>query len=512
MHPHNDGQTMNWSSYAPARVLPSSSVVAAAGDNDIDDLNPSISTSTTATTVVTVENNDSEEERRARRCDQRHQQQHHQQQQQQHQEFDFFHDSIMEGSTSSSSLYDGNWSGNLDPSVVLGDCRREEATRTTGDNNGFGVLQAEDDCFETGAIDRQRVHHTAGGDFVAQDGSSRSFSSIRTDGGDLLLQVDDPTVIVSPSPSTPIEVVPPHNNTTPPDSSSEGSWHHHHYQHRQQRNLSTATAPIPTLPSSSASSLSRTSSYGTTTTATAAPAALLETRPLNAAVSAAPSTAANPAAVVVVDGGDDDDDISGIPTVRGRLQPPQPHLADSLIAQQLSGLSMREREQVYYDVHGVRDEVDETQPLLVEAAIHRLVHKELPRLQQKHSAYAYTLAVAQDKTYVHRQEFLLKFLRAELFDPAAAALRMVRHFETKLDLFGPDALSRDITQDDDLTDPDDVATLYGGQAQILPFRDRAGRNVTFWTAIPPAFGAWGPTKSKVRARARELRVMAGGRC
>ena len=43
---------------------------------------------------------------------------------------------------------------------------------------------------------------------------------------------------------------------------------------------------------------------------------------------------------------------------------PHAHETESLIAQQLANLSMRDREQVYYDVHGVADEVKETPELI----------------------------------------------------------------------------------------------------------------------------------------------------
>jgi hypothetical protein len=48
-------------------------------------------------------------------------------------------------------------------------------------------------------------------------------------------------------------------------------------------------------------------------------------------------------------------------------------------------------------------------------------------------------------------------------DPIPAALRMVRHFETILELFWVGYLAKDITQDD----PDGIPTLYTGQLQII---------------------------------------------
>jgi hypothetical protein len=52
---------------------------------------------------------------------------------------------------------------------------------------------------------------------------------------------------------------------------------------------------------------------------------------------------------------------------------------------------------------------------------------------------------------------------------------MVRHVETKRELFGLDKLAKDIThsQDDLEEDPDGgIPTLYNGQSQILGRRDR----------------------------------------
>jgi hypothetical protein len=54
---------------------------------------------------------------------------------------------------------------------------------------------------------------------------------------------------------------------------------------------------------------------------------------------------------------------------------------------------------------------------------------------------------------------------------------MARHFDAKKELFGVSKLAVDITQDDFEDDPSDMATLYGGQTQILPQRDTAGRAI-----------------------------------
>jgi hypothetical protein len=144
-----------------------------------------------------------------------------------------------------------------------------------------------------------------------------------------------------------------------------------------------------------------------------------------------------------------------------------------LIAKEMTMLSMEDRERVYYDLHGVSDEIKETPEMIkqglseLEKALLELAHKD-----------AYDLAEAMNPEYVQRKEFRLKFLRAEYFVAKNAALRLARFFQAKLDLFGRYKLAQDIVQDD--LDEDDMAVLYGGGNQSLPIRDRAGRAVAVW--------------------------------
>jgi hypothetical protein len=145
-----------------------------------------------------------------------------------------------------------------------------------------------------------------------------------------------------------------------------------------------------------------------------------------------------------------------------------PDFIDSVIAKQMSRLSVQDREKAYMDVHGVSDQVEET-PEMVERG---LVQLESEILLLKDRA-AYDLAESMDPNYTRNRDFRLAFLRTELFDSQQAALRLMRHFQTKLDLFGRDRLVMDITQDD--LEKDDMVTLYSGYCQSLSATDRAGR-------------------------------------
>ena len=108
---------------------------------------------------------------------------------------------------------------------------------------------------------------------------------------------------------------------------------------------------------------------------------------------------------------------------------------------------------------------------------------------------AYNLALSIDATYVLNKEFQLMFLRADQFDTKLAALRLVKHFHLKLQLFGKDKLCRPIVQDDLIVvgnngteegneeneegneEDEDESGLYDGYKQVLPLRDYAGRLV-----------------------------------
>jgi hypothetical protein len=145
---------------------------------------------------------------------------------------------------------------------------------------------------------------------------------------------------------------------------------------------------------------------------------------------------------------------------------------DAIFAAELNKLSMKERDEVLQDVHGVSDVIEE-QIDFVKRCFQDLA-ESLSLIPAVDKA-AYLRARAQNEEYVNDEKFLLMFLRADAFDAVSAAARMVGFFQTKLELFGPEKLGREITLDD--LDEDDHRVLESGYAQILPGRDRAGRAI-----------------------------------
>jgi hypothetical protein len=65
-----------------------------------------------------------------------------------------------------------------------------------------------------------------------------------------------------------------------------------------------------------------------------------------------------------------------------------------------------------------------------------------------------------------------------MFNARLAAGRMVRFFEEKKKLFGPDKLTKEIKLRD--LDEEDRKFLDRGFCQIAPLRDRAGRHIIIW--------------------------------
>ena len=144
---------------------------------------------------------------------------------------------------------------------------------------------------------------------------------------------------------------------------------------------------------------------------------------------------------------------------------------DALIANELNQLSVKDRGEVYEEIHGVEDVIDEPEHFVLQKLAE--MEQEIQRIPHKQ---AYDLAYQLDREYVSNRSFRLLFLRCEKFDTRAAALRLVKFFEGKLELFGAGCLARDILLSD--LSKDDLDALRSGHFQKLPFRDRAGRAIS----------------------------------
>ena len=149
---------------------------------------------------------------------------------------------------------------------------------------------------------------------------------------------------------------------------------------------------------------------------------------------------------------------------------------DDLLAQEMKALSMEEREQVYDDIHGVASVREET-PEFINHAIQQLDDELVNMSHSKKRNY--TRALFLRPALANDEKFKLMFLRADLYNPHAAATRLVKHFDMKYELFGVSKLGATcpMTIDDILKEDTDY--IRSGFGVMLPFKDQSGRHILF---------------------------------
>ena len=146
--------------------------------------------------------------------------------------------------------------------------------------------------------------------------------------------------------------------------------------------------------------------------------------------------------------------------------------ASTLLATELSQLSVQARERVLEDIHGIPQTRQEENSQFVDHCLEQL-EREITRLQTK-QAYERALFLAPWR--VKDREFRSTFLIVENFDASNAAQRLVQYFELKLELFGMNKLIKDIVYED--LDDDDKEAIRTGCLQFIPGRgDQTGRPV-----------------------------------
>ena len=143
---------------------------------------------------------------------------------------------------------------------------------------------------------------------------------------------------------------------------------------------------------------------------------------------------------------------------------------DTILAQNMTKLSLQDREMAYEEIHGVGRVEDETPESVAEQL--DAMDQHLRKISPKD---AYDEAYKICPEYVEGRKLRLMFLRAEYFDAKKAAIRLVKFMEGKLELFGKNCLARPLQISD--LDKDALAFFKKGFLQILPVRDRTGRAV-----------------------------------
>lgn len=147
-----------------------------------------------------------------------------------------------------------------------------------------------------------------------------------------------------------------------------------------------------------------------------------------------------------------------------------PSSPPSCLTRELNQLPMPGRERVGHDLYGIVDD----EGVVIDGTLLAALEEEIQRVEPK---VEYELALERSPLYVRDEAFRTMFLRATEGDCRKAAKRLVRHFATKLRLFGEGRLTSDIKITD--LDEHDMEALQSGGFQVLADRDRAGRSVLF---------------------------------
>jgi hypothetical protein len=151
-------------------------------------------------------------------------------------------------------------------------------------------------------------------------------------------------------------------------------------------------------------------------------------------------------------------------------------------ATELKQLPLEEREKVWADLTGREATTTFTQNVKEDAEMLKDKLRQLDTslatatrerttddLDKKH---AFDVVQESNPKYVRSESFRLKFLRASGYDAELSASRMMQHFEMKRDLFGEDALGRDVL----VTDLD-KKIMESGCCQPIQGTDIGGRMV-----------------------------------
>jgi len=155
---------------------------------------------------------------------------------------------------------------------------------------------------------------------------------------------------------------------------------------------------------------------------------------------------------------------AGLPLDRYPSTADEIERAETAIAEALGDLSIVEHEKIIFDVHGFA-----TASELDEEAISSLMKNLDEEIEKIPLKEAYELAKVQDVDFVTRHDFRMMFLRACDYDPAMTATMIVNHFEMKRELFGEQALGREIFQSVSAGRQMYVSDEPSSIVQVVPF-------------------------------------------
>ena len=149
---------------------------------------------------------------------------------------------------------------------------------------------------------------------------------------------------------------------------------------------------------------------------------------------------------------------------------------DDLLSKELLELSLKDRNAIQEEIHGVRCLAPEETPELLRFSLQRLALVLVDdEILPPHKKQAYLRSQELPHTYINGNDFRLRFLRLALFDVVQAAKRIVLFLEVGFLLFGDLLLQRPVRLSD--FNKKELQYIRNGHIQFLPFRDRSGRRI-----------------------------------
>jgi hypothetical protein len=151
---------------------------------------------------------------------------------------------------------------------------------------------------------------------------------------------------------------------------------------------------------------------------------------------------------------------------------PSSDVVDALRSRALLNIPHIEREKALADLHCLAPPETDENPEFVANCLVRL-DQAICSLRPK-STYLHAKMLSSE--YVKNRKFKLQFLRADSFQPGAAAIRLASFFEAKTELFGSEKIVEDIRLRD-LDKMDIRCLMESGYVQRLSEKDQAGRAI-----------------------------------
>jgi hypothetical protein len=149
---------------------------------------------------------------------------------------------------------------------------------------------------------------------------------------------------------------------------------------------------------------------------------------------------------------------------------------ENVLSKELQAVSLQSRTRVQEEIHGVGSLCPEETPLMMEQALLSMQYylDKIPNktIYQQLSPFS----------YLHTRDWMLRFLRCELYDCRKAAERLVRFTEYMAKDFHMGLLERPLCLNDlennfGSESKKIMEYMKQGTHQLLPFRDRSGRRV-----------------------------------